>query len=309
MARARTGGTWSRIGLLAALTLVAPDLAGCAGQNQALDGKRKSDKQPSADKYYKVALGSFHNGMLEDAKIQLGRALDADDAHPESHYLLGVIYLAEGKAMIDALEGEICLTDEAAELQHMRADELHRKAHDEFERAAGMFEEDASGRGRALNSMSVVSLYFGDHDTAIEESRKALEVQFYGERYSALANLGWAYYGRGDMVEAMTELREALMMNPEYCVGQYRLAQVYLDYDLHDKAAEVVAQVLENDRCPIQDARRIAGVAQMHMGYVAEANASFTECVTMAPRSCLADKCRHYQRLAAKQVASGGAAR
>ena len=36
---------------------------------------------------------------------------------------------------------------------------------------------------------------------------QALDAQFYTEKYSALANLGWAYYGQGDLVGAMTELR------------------------------------------------------------------------------------------------------
>jgi len=286
-------------GLALAFGLTTVVAAGCAARNElGPDGAKRSDQEPAADKHYRVALGSFHNSMLEDAKIQLNKALATDDEHPESHYLLGVIYLAEGKSMIVALEGEICLTDEAAEMQRMRADDLHRKAHDEFARAAELFETDAAGRGRALNSMSVVSLYFEDYDTAIEEAHSALEVQFYSERYSALANLGWAFYGRGDMIEAMTELREALMLNPDFCVGQYRLAQVYLDYDLHDKAADVVQSVLENERCPIQDARRIAGVARMRLGHADAANDAFMECVSMAPRSCLAEECRRFQQLA-----------
>ncbi len=289
-----------RVVAISALGLVlgATSATGCAGRTE---GETKSGEsgEPTAGKYYEIAVGSFHNGMFEDAKIQIRSALRIDEAHPDSLYLLGVILLHEGKTMVDSVEAEMCLTDEAASHQRERADELHRKAHDAFGRASKAYEENEPGRGRSLNSMAVVSLHFHEYDRAIEEARSALEAQFYTERYSALANLGWAYYRRGDMVEAMTELRQAVMFNPEYCVGRYRLAQVYLDYDLNEQAAEEVARVIEDERCPIQDAHRVYGVATLRLGRAPEASAAFDACVAVAPRSCLAHDCQRFSQLAA----------
>lgn len=287
------GGT-SAVSLAVSLTGVA----GCAGRT---DGGSASgeDGGPPADKYYEIAVGSFHNGMLEDAKAQIRSALRADENHADSLYLLGVILLHEGKSMVDSVESEMCLTDAAAGNQRVRADELHSEAHASFERAAAAYEEHEPGRGRAFNSMSVVSLHFHDYERAIEEARHALDVQFYTERYSALSNLGWAYYRKGDMVEAMTELRQAVMFNPEYCVGRYRLAQVYLDSDLNAQAAEEITRVISNERCPIQDAHRLYGVASLRLGQGGEASAAFDACVALAPRSCLASECQRFSQLAA----------
>ena len=287
----------SALGLL----LGAGTAVGCATDREGEKTRKPEDGAPGAAtaKYYEIAVGSFHNGMMEDAKIQLGNALRVEPNHADSLYLMGVILLHEGKSIVDAIEGEMCLTDEAAAYQRERADTLHREAHEHFGKAAEAHEEGAAGRGRAYNSMAVVSIYFHDYDRAIEEARNALEAQFYTERYSALANLGWAYYRRGDLVEAMTELRQSVMFNPDYCVGRYRLAQVYLDYDLNEQAAEEASRVIGNDRCPIQDAHRLYGVATMRLGQQGEANAAFDACVALAPRSCLANDCTRYSQLAA----------
>ena len=121
----------------------------------------------------------------------------------------------------------------------------------------------------------------------VEHARKALAQQFYTDRYSALANLGWAHYRLGDPVAATAELRQAILINPDYCVGHYRLAQVYLDGGLVEPALEQATAVAENPRCPIQDAHRILGVANLRMGQEEGAAEALQQCVTIAPRSCL----------------------
>jgi Tfp pilus assembly protein PilF len=286
-----------------AMTLSVGSVVSCATKQEG-GTNNSDDSRPPATKYYEIAVGSFHNAMTEDAKIQIRSALRMDPTHADSLYLMGVILLHEGKAMVDALESELCLMDESAIQQRQRADDLHREAHESFSKASKAYEEAEPGKGRAFNSMAVVSLYFDDYDRAIEEAHSALEIQFYTERYSALANLGWAYYRRGDMVEAMTELRQAVMFNPEYCVGRYRLAQVYLDYDLNEQAAEEVSRVITNERCPIQDAHRLYGVANLRLGYNDQATAAFDSCIELAPRSCLATDCRRFSQLAAVDAPS-----
>src|SRR5436190_14432738 len=105
-----------------AALVLALALAACAGRSKR---DAPSDGMSAADKHYDVAVGSFHNGMFEDAKLQLEKALAADPKHADSHYLRGVLLLHEGKTLIDAIEGEQCLDDDAAEQQRTRARDLH----------------------------------------------------------------------------------------------------------------------------------------------------------------------------------------
>ncbi|MBL4683140.1 MAG: tetratricopeptide repeat protein [Nannocystaceae bacterium] len=283
------GLVWLSLGLLSANAAL-----GCATRGP---GEAKAPAEggvAAADKHYDVAVGSFHNSMFEDAKLQLSRALTSDPGHADSHYLLGVLLLNEGRTIVDAVEIDRCLVDEAAGHQRQRAEALHRKAREQFKTAAKHYESGAAGRGRSHNSMSVVDLFFGADGSAITEARAALAEQFYTHRYSALANLGWAYHSQGNLVEATTELRQSVMINPDYCVGRYRLAQVYLDSERPDLALEHASTVADDSRCPIQDAHRIVGVANLRLGRADEAHTAFEQCVALSPRSCLAVDCSRF---------------
>ncbi len=275
----------------AAVTAAAALTSACAS-TPGVKPEQDPEKTSRANKHYDVAVGSFHNGMYQDAKIQIDRALQVDPEHADSHYLQGVLLLNEGKSIVDAIEIQQCLQDDAAVQQRGRAEDLHREAGVAFERAAGAYPQGASGRGRAMNSVSVVSLFFHETQRASEAAQDALEEQFYTDRYSALSNLGWAQYLDGDSVSATASLRQAVLINPDYCVGHYRLAQVYLDSGLLEQAYEHAKHVMGRPNCPIQDAWRIAGVAQMRLGDDAAGISTLKECVELAPRSCQAQDCR-----------------
>ena len=283
----RAWGACAVVGILG-----AGAAGGCAARRTQQSVNAESTSESPADKHYDVAVGSFHNAMFEDAKLQLDRALRADPEHADSHYLQGVLLLNEGKSIVDAIEIEQCLVDAAADHQRSRAEELHRKAGQAFERAAKLYEEGAAGRGRALNSLAVVSLFFHQPERASQHARDALEQQFYTDRYSALSNMGWAHYRSGDAIAATAELRQAILINPDYCVGHYRLAQVYLDSGLPEQALEHAQAVVDSPRCPIQDAHRILGVARLRLGQDEGAAHAFQACVDVAPRSCLARDCK-----------------
>jgi type IV pilus assembly protein PilF len=294
--RPRSSPPLRRLGALALATSLGLGLGACA---HGKDKRSPEALQESADNHYEIALGSAQNGSFDDAKKQLELALEAIPEHGNAHYLMGLILLHEGRTIVEFIESEMCLTDEAADAQRLRADELHRVAHESFSAAAAAYDQNDPGLGRAYNSMAVVSLYFHDYARAREELENALATQFYTEKYSALANLGWAYYEQGDLVQAMTELRQSVLMNPDYCVGRYRLAQVYLDYEMTEQALEEAERVVADDRCPIQDAHRVVGIARMRLGQQKSASAAFQDCLELAPRSCLANACRQFMSLAA----------
>ncbi len=280
----------ARFAAVAAAAALASACASAPGSKPP--SKKDPEKTSRANKHYDVAVGSFHNGMYQDAKIQIDRALQEDPHHADSHYLQGVLLLNEGKSIVDAIEIQQCLQDDAAQQQRARAESLHRDAGVAFERAAEAYPQGASGRGRAMNSVSVVSLFFHETQRASKAANDALAEQFYTDRYSALSNLGWAQYLDGDSISATASLRQAVLINPDYCVGHYRLAQVYLDSGLLEQAAEHARQVMDRPNCPIQDAWRIAGVAQMRLGDDAAGISTLKECVELAPRSCQAEDCR-----------------
>ncbi len=160
--------------LLALTFALALALPACAGQ----DRRTPEARADAANKHYEIALGSAQTGSYDDAKKQVDLALQDWPDHGDSHYLLGLILLNEGRAIIDFIEAETCLTDESADQQRGRADALHRDAHAAFARAAASFTDRDPGLGRAYNSMSVISLYFHDHEQAKQELDHALAAQY-----------------------------------------------------------------------------------------------------------------------------------
>ena len=68
---------------------------------------------------------------------------------------------------------------------------------------------------------------------------------------------------------------------------------------MNEQAAEEISRVIADERCPIQDAHRLYGVASLRMGQGGEASAAFDACVALAPRSCLASDCQRFSQLAA----------
>lgn len=281
--------------------LVAYALSACASSRR----KDTESKRRSAERFYEVGVASFHNGMLEDAKVQLRKSLALDAKFAPAHYLRGLIDLREGVKMVDALSVEMCLEDEASHRSRLRADELHRHARGSFEKAIEFAKAQDPVLGRALNSMSVVSAYFKDFDRSAKEAERAANSDVYTERYSALGNLGWAYLQGGDPVQAMTELRQALLINPDFCVARYRLAMAYLKVNRPQDAKREIDQVLEDPRCPIQDAHRVLGQAQLRLGDPDKAREAFLACVAAAPESCLAKECaRRLEPMAGDQAAA-----
>lgn len=282
------GTSWFSFLLTGAwLVLLGLALGSCAS------GKRKDSesKRRSAERFYEIGVASFHNGMLEDAKVQLRKSLAHDAKYAPAYYLRGLIDLREGVKMVDALNVEMCLEDEAASRSRLRADTLHRQARNAFAQAIDFAQEQDPVRGRALNSMSVVSAYFKDYDRSAKEAQEAARSEVYSERYSALGNLGWAYLQAGDPVQAMTELRQALLINPDFCVARYRLAMAYLKVSRPQDAKREISQVLEDPRCPIQDAHRVLGQSLLRLGDKSGARQAFQACVAVAPESCLAQDC------------------
>lgn len=269
----------------------------------ACASKKKQDahsKRRSAERYYEIGVASFHNGMLEDAKVQLRKTLALDQGFAPAHYLRGLIDLREAVKMVDALSVEMCLEDEAAQRSRLRADTLHRQARSAFRKALSHADAQDPVRGRAWNSLSVVSAYFKDYGRSIQEAQAAADSEVYTERYSALGNLGWAYLQGGDPVQAMTELRQALLINPDFCVARYRLAKAYLEVSRPQDARREIEAVLGNPRCPIQDAHRVLGQAWLRLGDGQKAKEAFLACVAAAPESCLAQDCA--RRLGAAPV-------
>jgi Tfp pilus assembly protein PilF len=242
---------------------------------------------------YELGAKYYAGRRIEAAIEQLQKALKADPENADAYHMLGIIALKQGHDYLEQLETASCLRGRDAEVVREDALSKFREAEVDFRKAVELRSEFSD----AWNNLSVAAFHLDEFDTAISAAKNALKDPTYAAPQVARANLGWAYYSKKDLLDAWKELHEAVSQSQNFCVGQYRLAKVYLDRGELDSAAEQVDAVVNNKECPIQPAYLLAGLVHERRKERAQARALFERCAELAPRSCMAAECRRYAQL------------
>jgi len=88
----------------------------------------------------------------------------------------------------------------------------------------------------AVHNLGVTYADMEAWDEAIKYFKAALSNPVYSTPAQAYSNLGYAYYRKGDFVNAEKSLREAMMRNPVFPMATYILGLVYVETN-NDKSA------------------------------------------------------------------------
>jgi Tfp pilus assembly protein PilF len=258
----------------------------------ACASRPKRDPDQSFARY---ELGvQYYNGRRVEAAIEeLNHALKADPENADAYNMLGIIALNQGHDYVSQVESADCLRGRDAELVRQDATRKFREAEQKFNRAVALRPAFAN----AWNNLAVAALALQEWDLAISAAEEALKDPAYGQPEFARANLGWAYFNKKEIQRAWKELHEAVSRAPGFCVGRYRLAKVYVDRGDVEQAAEHVDAVVNDNRCPIQEAYLLGGLVQQRRKHRERARALFGRCAEMAPRSCIASECRRYAQM------------
>ena len=239
---------------------------------------------------YQLGVEYFQGRRIEAAVEELEKALAVDPENADAHNMLGIIALKQGHDYIEQGETTSCLRGRDGDLVRQDAVAKFRQAEKHL-RAAVTFRAEFPA---AWNNLAVAALALNDWATAVQAARRALKDSTYGEPEVARANLGWAFLQQKDLQNAWKELHEAVSRAPRFCVARYRLAKVFFERADMDQAAETLALMLDDPRCPIQDAYLLGGMIFEKRGDRDRARTLFGKCTTLAPRSCTAVQCRRF---------------
>jgi Tfp pilus assembly protein PilF len=242
----------------------------------------------ASEKRYLLGADYFQKGMVGPALEELLKAVQLNPDNPDAHNLLGLVFLRKGAESEELATRAQCLKGEELKLEQQEMDQQFKKAEEQFQKAA-VLKSDFS---EARNNLAVVAIHFGRYDDAVALEEKALANIVYREPFAAQGNLGMAYLGKHDYPRAAKALRQALFEQPKFCVGRYRLAKVYYEQHEWDRAAEELAQVVNDKACPIQEASYLAGMVALRRQDRELAQQMFARCVSLAPKSCLAGECK-----------------
>lgn len=241
----------------------------------------------ASEKRYLLGADYYGKGLVAPALEELLKAVELNGDNADAHNLLGIVYLRKAVETEDLATRSQCLRGEALELEKQGSNADFAKAEKEF-RTAVRIRPDFS---EAHNNLAVVAQHFGKFDEAITSGEKALSNIVYREPWAAQGNLGQAYLAKGDLIRAAAALRKALFDAPKFCVGHYRLAQVYKQQNELERAKEELELVFADKACPIQEAYHLGGLVALKLGDRERARALLSKCLELAPKSCLAREC------------------
>jgi type IV pilus assembly protein PilF len=248
--------------------LSAPLFIGACG------GPATAESAVRAQKEYELAVGLMGEQNIAAAFEHLFKSIELDPKNPESHLLLGNLYLL--REDFEKAEGE-----------------LH-KAH---ELAAGneLFGEPFIAE--VDNSLGVVLVHEKKYDEAIKTLRESATNIVNRNPHLAWGNLGWAYYEKGQYKDAVDALNQSVRHQSRFCLGYYRLGQTYTALRDYRNAEDALTHCLEvsDDGCKnLQSAWHLRGEARAQLGQRQDAIADFERCVELSSSSEAGQACQGY---------------
>jgi Tfp pilus assembly protein PilF len=137
------------------------------------------------------------------------------------------------------------------------------------------------------------------YDDAIEQFQKALDDVMYPDPFIAQGNLGWAYFRKGDSPRAIEFIKNALSVNPKYCLGEVWLGQIYEAQGSTAESCKYYGRYREH--CPERaDAWQRDGLCQLSAGDRPAAAKSFETCIEKATNDDQKDLCKQLKAQAAQ---------
>ena len=215
----------------------------------------------------------------------------------EAHYDLGISAQGTGdvRSALKEFEESLKLDDDFAEAHNAIAVLLHLSfdKKDDAEKHYKRALEIRPTFSEAKVNLGNLYLDEGRLDEAIGLYEQALNDMLYATPYIAEANLGWAYFKKGNSTQAVEHLRAAVTTNPQFCLGYKNLGLV------QDARGDLAAACTEFGRfveaCPkVAEAYQLLGSCQARQGRATEARASFDACAenaTGAAQSRVHDEC------------------
>jgi len=279
-ARPSAGGVFAQgLAVCGALCTVAWTLStlGCGGGPSEEDIHRSETE-------YQLSVGLMGEQNFAGMYEHLDESIRLDPDNAPAHLLLGNLRLFRG----DYPGAEVELLEAIA-------------ANARLERSGY-----PSLTSDAQNSLGVVYIHTNRLDQAVDVLTESSHDLMNTTPHLALGNLGWANLERGDLEAAMTALTGAVHNQPQFCVGWYRLGQVYTrtaeapDADAaasssaFARAEDALTRALEVDAevCQaFQDAWLLRGEVRTHLGRTEDAVDDFERCVELDATSDAGHRC------------------
>ncbi len=159
----------------------------------------------------------------------------------EAHYKMGLSFFSEGDptAALKEFMGAYENAPDDYEINHMLGIAyLKKKDYVNAEKhllKATTLKDNAS---KAYNSLGVVYLESHRYIDAIEQFKKAVDNILYDTPEYSYANMGWAYYKKGEFIEAKKAYEKSIEVEPRFGLAYFNLGLLYFDLEKYDEAVK-----------------------------------------------------------------------
>src|SRR5262245_48179285 len=182
------------------------------------------------------AIDHANNGRLEEAESIYREMIEAEPAHAEARFSLGMIAFRRGEMQraIEEIGRALQLRPNWSEAVYRMGTAYHtmgrlQEAVDCYSRALDLQPSFASAR----NELGVALYQLGNLDEAVYSFREALRIE--PKHIEALSNLSTALRDQMQVSEAITYARRALALNPNYASARFNLGLALFDVrELHE---------------------------------------------------------------------------
>ncbi|MGF1464975.1 MAG: tetratricopeptide repeat protein [Sandaracinaceae bacterium] len=222
---------------------------------------------------YESAIGLFHQGHRAAAYQHLQTAIELDPDNAEAHFLLGNFFTFRGNA-------------EEAERHFREA----LRAHASLGTASR-----PSLPSEVKNSLGVLYIHERRLEDAIRELSASAGDLLNRTPFLAWGNLAWAYLEAQRADDALDAARQAVELQPDFCIGWFRVGQALRAKGNLEEAEAALGRAVdvEDPTCQAnQPAWRLRGEVLALMSRPEEAVEALERCVTLGDRTEDGDRCR-----------------
>jgi type IV pilus assembly protein PilF len=262
-----------------AFALATTAVFACAAAPTAPDAAQQSLGE------YGLARDAFEHGRLREALDHVKKALALDEENGDAAYLGALTWLALCAKTNTPAEAPATAPECLSHLEHA-------------ERYARLALATRPEIRDAANALGEILVHRGRYDEAVDVLRPLANDILYASPEKAWANLGWAYFLRGNIDEALDALRRSVAAQPLFCEGQYRLGLAYEKKGELTLSREVLSKALEPKqtgqaacRQRLQDAFDARARVAMKLGLKDDARTDLERCREVAATTPVGQRC------------------
>lgn len=238
--------------------------AACGGRGSNTPGTPNPERQSEAE--YDLARHHFERGEPKVALEHAKRAVALNDENSKALYYASYVHLFFCSG-VEGLGGADCQLGEAEKLARAAI-----KAEDSFR--------------DARNLLGNILILEGKVDEAIQLLEPLVKDVAYVASHLAWGNLGWAQTLKGAPDQAITSLRNAIAIQPRFCVGHYRLGIAYEKKGDLKQSEESLSRAVTGAECQdLQDAWEARARVRAKLGKLDESRSDYEKCRAISAES------------------------